>query len=310
MQRFRGFVMGIVASGTFGLLPLFTLPLMGEGMSVQTILAYRILLAAFFMALYMFVRGESMRVHRRELAELAFLSLFYFVSAMLLFSGYKKMNSGLATVLHFSYPIFTTLIMASVFRQYISPVTLIAIVLSIGGVLLSTGALGAGIAADGWSVFIVILSGLVYAIYIVLVNNRPLLRDMNNRRLTLYAMFFSGLYCLIYALGTNTISLPASPYSWGNLMILSLVCTLISNITLVEALKSVGATLGSVLGAVEPMTAVAVGAIFLGERIARINIMGMGLIVVAVVLIVLSPIIDNRVKHRLARFEQNKEMRR
>lgn len=309
MKRFRGFVMGIMASSSFGFLPLFTIPLMSEGMATNAILAYRLLIAALAMALIMLVRGQRLKVSGREFVELAVLSVWYFFSALLLFSGYKHMSSGLATVIHFSYPIFTTLIMALFYRQYISPVTIMAMVLAIGGVMLSIGIWGQGVVAPVFYIIIVVLSGLAYALYMVMVNNRPLLRDMTNQRLTFYAMLLCGIYFLIYSLCTNTMSVPTQPRSWVYLLLLALICTLLSNITLVEALKSVGATLGAVLGAVEPLTAVVLGVLFLGEQIDTQNVIGMVMIVLSVVLIVLSPVIDWHVNQRLLRFERNSSHR-
>lgn len=310
MRQIRGFLMGIVASGSFGFLPLFSLPLMSSGISVSSLLTYRLLLAAIAMGIIVKLRGGSLRIDPYEFFELAVLAVCYFSSAMLLFMGYNYMNSGLATVLHFSYPVFTTLIMFLFYRQYISPVTLAAMVMAITGVLLSTGVFGAsGMMAEPFGIFIVVLSGLAYALYMVLVNNRPRLRDMDNQRLTFYALLFSGVYFLAFSLCNQTMIIPSGVKVWGNLLVLSLFCTLLSNITLVEALKSIGATLGAVLGAVEPLTAVLIGVLFLGETLSTGDIVGMVLIIIAVVLIVLSPRIDRHIGKRLERFDRNRKTR-
>lgn len=43
MNRLKGFIYGLATSVTFGLIPLFTLPLMQGGMSLDSILFYRFL---------------------------------------------------------------------------------------------------------------------------------------------------------------------------------------------------------------------------------------------------------------------------
>ena len=94
MNRFKGFVYGMIASSTFGLIPLFTLPMMGEGLTTDSILTYRMFLACLLVALLMWVRGVSLRTNLRELRWFAFLGFFYYGSAALLFQGYHTMSNG------------------------------------------------------------------------------------------------------------------------------------------------------------------------------------------------------------------------
>ena len=53
---------------------------------------------------------------------------------MFLFWGYNFMAAGIATTLHFTYPIFVTLFMLFVFKEKTSWITLLAIGLAICGV--------------------------------------------------------------------------------------------------------------------------------------------------------------------------------
>lgn len=74
----------------------------------------------------------------------------------------------------------------------------------------------------------------------------------------------------------------------GNLVLLAVVPTVISNITLVLAVQHIGGTLTSVLGAMEPVTAVCIGALIFGEKFTAQEAWGIFLILVAVTLIVLT----------------------
>lgn len=136
MNKFKGFLYGMTASATFGLLPLFTLPTMAEGMTTDSILCYRMLFASLLVAVLMMVRRVNFSVGVRELSWLVLLGFFYYGSAALLFQAYGSMSSGMATTLHFLYPVGVTLIMAVLFKQRPSPFTIIAIVLALSGVAL------------------------------------------------------------------------------------------------------------------------------------------------------------------------------
>ena len=117
MNSLKGIFYGIVTSVTFGLIPLFTLPLMQKGMEFDSILFYRFLFATLALGGMMKLKKESFRIERRDIPMLILLGFFYTGSAMFLFWGYNFMGAGVATTLHFTYPIFVTLLMFLVFRE-------------------------------------------------------------------------------------------------------------------------------------------------------------------------------------------------
>ena len=302
MDRFKGFLFGMIASSTFGLIPLFTLPMMAEGLGTDSILTYRMFLACLLVMILMRVRSVPLRTNLRELKRFAFLGFFYYGSAALLFQGYYSMSSGMATTLHFLYPIGTTLIMAIVFRQKTSIYTVIAIALGLSGVALLSLRGGVGQTSSLTGIILVLLSGLSYAIYLVTVNNVKVLRSMDNLKLTFYAIFFSGVFFLLDALLTGGLQPIPSKWAMLNVLLLALLPTLVSNLALVRAIKSIGSTLTSVLGAMEPLTAIVIGVLFLGEEVSSAMLLGVILILSAVTIIVLSPLLDKNIADRLKRF--------
>ena len=194
MNKFKGFLYGIVASSTFGLLPLFTLPVMGEGLTTFSILSYRMLFASILVAVLMLIGRVSFATNLKELRWFAVLGFLYYGSAALLFQAYGGMASGLATTLHFMYPVSVTIIMALVYKQRPSVVTICAIILSLVGVALlclresSTGV------SSLLSVFLVLLSGVCYAVYLVLVSTVRRINQQNSQKLTFYVLMFSGAF--------------------------------------------------------------------------------------------------------------------
>lgn len=134
MSRIAGFLYGIITSVTFGLIPLFTLPLMQKGMEFDSILFYRFLFATFALAGMMRLKKESFGIEKRDIPWFMLLALFYTASAMFLFWGYDFMGAGVATTIHFTYPVFVTLFLLLLFREKASWVTYLAIVLAVCGV--------------------------------------------------------------------------------------------------------------------------------------------------------------------------------
>lgn len=286
MGNLKGFLYGIATSVTFGLIPLFTLPLMAKGMKFDSILFYRFLFAALALTGMMLFRKESFRIEKKEGLMLTVLGFFYTGSAMFLFWGYSFMAAGIATTLHFTYPVFVTLLMGIFFREKTSWITLLAIGLAICGVArLSLGDGEIRLSATG--VGIVLLSAVAYALYIVTVNKSSV-RQMAGRKLTLYVFIVSTvLFFIKIQIGGALQPIPDTA-SFINLLLLALVPTVVSNITLVHAVHHIGSTLTAVLGAMEPVTAVTVGVLLFGERFTPHLALGVFLIIVAVTMIILS----------------------
>ena len=306
MNKFKGFLYGIVASSTFGLLPLFTLPVMGEGLTTFSILSYRMLFASILVAVLMLIGRVSFATNLKELRWFAVLGFLYYGSAALLFQAYGGMASGLATTLHFMYPVSVTVIMALVYKQRPSVVTICAIILSLVGVALlclresSTGV------SSLLSVFLVLLSGVCYAVYLVLVSTVKRINQQNSQKLTFYVLMFSGAFFMLSTLQGGGLQIIPSASAGINLLLMATLPTLLSNLALVRSVKSIGSTLTSVLGAMEPLTAIIVGILVFDESLRGLMIVGIILILVSVSLIVLSPLLDKRIAERLQRLARNK----
>ena len=306
MNKFKGFLYGIVASSTFGLLPLFTLPVMGEGLTTFSILSYRMLFASILVAVLMLIGRVSFSTNLKELRWFAVLGFLYYGSAALLFQAYGGMASGLATTLHFMYPVSVTVIMALVYKQRPSLVTIGAIILSLIGVALlclresSTGV------SSLLSVFLVLLSGVCYAVYLVLVSMVRRINQQNSQKLTFYVLMFSGAFFMLSTLQGGGLQIIPNASAGINLLLMATLPTLLSNLALVRSVKNIGSTLTSVLGAMEPLTAIIVGILVFDESLRGLMVVGIILILVSVSLIVLSPLLDKRIAERLQRLARNK----
>ena len=82
--------------------------------------------------------------------------------------------------------------------------------------------------------------------------------------------------------------MPPDPQSVGSLVLLAVLPTVVSNITLVLAVQNIGGTLTSVLGALEPLTAVCIGVLAFGEEFTFREGAGIFVILAAVTVIILT----------------------
>ena len=95
-NKAKGFVCGAVAAATYGMNPLFTLPLYEEGMSVDSVLFYRYAFAVLILGILMKLQGQSFALKKNEIFPLIIGGLLFSASSLLLFMSYKHMDAGIA----------------------------------------------------------------------------------------------------------------------------------------------------------------------------------------------------------------------
>ena len=143
MKNFKGIVYAALSSSTFGLAPLFSILLLSDGFSSFEVLSYRWGVASLTLGIVGLAGGCRFRISRQELCTVFFLSLFRAATSLSLVIAYQNISSGVASIIHFMYPLAVALAMALFFRERISWRTAAAIGVSLAGVaLLSAGGIG------------------------------------------------------------------------------------------------------------------------------------------------------------------------
>lgn len=286
MNKINGFLYGLLSSASFGLIPLFTIPAMNAGMHFESILFYRFAFACIALGAILILQGETFKIKIKDIPSLLLLAVFYLLSALFLFWGYKFMPSGIATTIHFMYPVLTTLIMMVFFKEEKSIWRFAAIILAISGVFFLSKGDSLSSSFSFWGLIIVLLSGLGYALYLVAMSQLEIAKT-KGPRLTFYVFLF-GCILLFAGIQINGDLQPIKEWDTArNLILLALIPTIISNLALVRAIKNIGSTLTSVLGAMEPVTAVCVGILIFNEPFTHTIGLGMMLIIGAVMIIIL-----------------------
>lgn len=279
-----GVAFAIISSATFGLIPLFSIPLLERGIGSPTILCYRFMMAAAAMAVVMLLTRRKFKLDFNKLGVVAILSVLYASTAILLIESYEYIPSGIATTVHFLYPLAVTLTMSWLFGEKASATTYIAVVVSLIGVgLLAWGNHTEGDFQRG--VTLALLTVVTYAAYIIgVMRSRASMVD--SLVLTFYVLAIGAVLFFLYALTTTGIEAVHHWNDWRDLVMLALVCTVLSDYALILAIKRIGSTLTSILGSMEPLTAVVVGVVYFGEHFDSSSVAGLILIIAAVVLVI------------------------
>ena len=87
-----GFINGIVSGISFGLIPLFSIPVIATGMGNVSILVYRFLFGSLAMLAMLLARRTDLRVSFSELWRIAVLSTFYIGTALATLECYHYLS--------------------------------------------------------------------------------------------------------------------------------------------------------------------------------------------------------------------------
>lgn len=284
-----GYPAGFLTGVTYGLNPLFAMPLLAAGAAVQNVLFFRYAIATILLGLFIALssaKGMTFRVSFRQLCLLITLGVLFTFSSLLLFMAYSYIPSGLATTLVFLYPAMVAVIMAFLGKMPSWPVWA-----SVGatfiGVAIMTGA-GTGQTLDITGILLSVGSALAYSFFIVIINRSRAIAGVSNTVLTFYALLTGCLIFFIMALRDDAaLTAGISGLSaWCNLVGLAVFPTIVSTATLAVATRNIGATKASVMGVFEPITAIIVGAMVLGESLTTPVIAGITISVAAVVMMI------------------------
>ena len=289
----KGVILAIISAICYGMNPLGALFLYEEGLNVNSVIFYRFIFASILLAIFMLIKKDSFYLKFKEIILLALLGLLFGISAISLFNSFLYMDAGLASTVLFIYPIFVAIIMALFFKEKNSIITILSIVFAFLGVVLLYESDGANVSNFG--IFLVIVSSLCYAIYIVIINQYL---KMSALKVTFYSMLFCTITILIHSFFDSSLNImPLVNFNmWFYTIFLALVPTIISLLFLIKAIQIVGSTSASILGALEPLTAVLIGVYVFNEKITFWLVIGIVFILFGVLLIVLKDYIDKLFK--------------
>ena len=288
-SQLRGVVNGIISGVSFGMIPLFSIPVIAAGMDNVSILVYRFLFGSAAMLAILLLSKTNMRVSLSELLRIVLLAIFYITTALATLECYKYLSSGIATALVYTDPIWCALIGLAFLGDKFSIKLTSSILLASLGVMMMTGVFSGDGTFSMIGLLLGLASGLAYGIYLILVP-RLKVKHIASLKLTFY-VFFTGMWLLIaYSLMTNggVEEVPDSS-CWLDLALLGLIPTAISNICVTVSLKLIDSTIVAILGAFEPLTAMVVGVVILGEPLGFIGVVGGMLILVAVAILTINP---------------------
>lgn len=280
--RSKGLLATMISAVFFGFIPLFVKTICAGGGNSVSAAFYRFFLSVPVLYIYLKAQGISMRITRTEFAKIALITIFgYGGTAVLLFSSYNFIPSGMSTTIHFMYPVFTILGCMIFFKEKVSPLKLLCVALCFGGILLFyNGESGGSVLGMALS----FLSGVTYAFYTIYLEKSGL-QKMENLKLIFYMNTVAAAMILVMALLTAQFTLRLTPLAWGTAVFFATATSLIGVLGYQIGVKCIGPQNAAILSTFEPITSVIVGVLVYREAFSARTLLGCLCVLSAVVIV-------------------------
>ncbi len=277
-----GICCALVSAFLFGIMPFFAQVAFLYGGNAATVACGRFLFGCILCLPFIRATHASITLPAYQLRQILYLSILYAATLVLLFSSYSSIGTGMATALHFIYPIAVLVLAGLLFHTRYAIKHILCIVLcSVGVLLLVLQESHRELALAGTTM--AIISGLTYAIYILWLAHSEL-RLVPIFTITFWLSLFAGVEIGIYAALTNTLTLHMAWQGWIAEGCLGLFSTVLALALFQKSVFLCGELKASLYGNLEPLTGVTIGLLAFHEPMSIPLGIGMACILAATTL--------------------------
>lgn len=285
-MRLKGYALAALAAALYGTNPALAVPMYKMGMNALSVIICRYVLGFLLLGILLLWVQEGIGLKCKEIFPVTLLGITMAISSLALYEAYNYMNPGVASTLLFMYPILTALIMTFFYGEKFRLITCVCLTIMAAGLYLLMFS-AHGVALDFTGVALIALSSLTYAIYLVMIKVSRTIKLIPTIKSLFYQLLAGSVFFSAIALVGGAFTPPHDLGTWVNAWSLALLPTVLSLLCTIKAINYIGPTPTAIFGALEPVTAVCLSWIILGEAVTLREICGGALIIVSTVLVVL-----------------------
>lgn len=271
----------ILSATGFATLAIFGKLAFNAGLTSSSVLAWRFLIAAALLVPYIIASGQW-RLARRDVINAVGLGLIgYSIQAILFFSALKHTSAAVTSLMLYTYPAFVAVISWLVFHEKMTRHRLVALVVSLVGMVLTVPMESKNIASELTGAAIALCSGVWYACYLVFGARR--VRGLKPAATSAYLSIGAAFAFFVSASISGGLQVPERLEVWGVLLAIGGLATVLPVATLFAALARLGVVKTSILSTLEPVITAVFGYMFLAETMSGQQLLGGALVLLGAV---------------------------
>lgn len=250
------------------------------GMPAQSIIFYRVLFAFVILFVFLLISGKLKNVGLKDKKK--YLLLFSILQAMTMvafFVAILEASVSVAVLLLYTAPVYVTVFSPLILKEKLTWRGIIALVLSITGILLIVDPSNLEFSTISIGIIAGIISGITFGFEVMTSKHI-------SRTYTGYSQaFWSFVIAMIMLLPFGFVPFDVVSGNLTGLILLAVIPTILAVSLYFNGLKKVSAANASILGLIEPLSAVILAVLFLNEKLSILEISGGALILVSAALV-------------------------
>lgn len=283
--KYKGILYTVASAAIFGFTPILTRIAYGGGANGVTMTFLRAVLSLPVLWFIVRRRKIPLRVTPGELRDVTLSGILGSgATCIMLYMSYNYISVGLATTLHFIYPLLVAASCILLFRERMNLLKVCALAAGMAGIAFSVDFASPG-GVTGMA--LALLSGVTYTFYIIYVDKSGL-KSMYYFKLSFYLCVMMALVSGVYGLMAGMLTFRLTPMAWLLAVLVSLFASVGALSLFQLGIRYTGASTAAILSTLEPITSIILGVVILKEQISVLKLAGCACILGSVVLITLA----------------------
>lgn len=259
----KGYIYTALSAIIFGLMPLLTKIIIVRGATSLTIPFFRVFYVTIVLFFVLKIKKIDLYLEKRDLISAILTSIFGSgLTIIILNESYNYVDTGIATSLHFLYPLFVAILCCFFYGEKIKKKQILSLSFALVGIIcfMSKGN------GSLFGYFLAIASGLTYAFYLVKMDKSGLVK-MNALKLSFYLALFTTIEIFTMNLFMQEVVFKMDVLSYALLLVLALSSSFLATVLLQKGVLLLGSTRASFICLLEPVTSMIVGILWLNEAL-------------------------------------------
>ena len=284
----KGMSMTAGAGMIFGAFPIFATLFVQYGGNMDTFNLYGFVLTVLLLAIYIPATRKSFAIPKTAVSYTGLAGIMNVVTRVLLTYSYEYLDVGIATTLHFLYPLFAAIIGALFFREKMPAYKWIAFAVACFSVSLFINGVKGGGQLPG--LLLAVSSAITFSLY-MLITEKAGLTTIDPIVFVFYVSLVSAVGCLSLGFvdGNLVAAVPIKAFA------VLLLCAIFNNVVgfalQQQGVRYMGAAMAALFSLFEPVFSCILGIIFLSQVMSISAVFGIVSILLCLAMIV---VLDNR----------------
>jgi drug/metabolite transporter (DMT)-like permease len=289
--RFRGanvgFLLVILTSLLYGVMPAITQRAYAAGMTVETVLTGRYLIGTSLIWLFILVTKKPARVDAKSFWLMMLVGVNIFICVFSMTSSYQFLPGAIASLLVFMYIVIVNAIELITGKERPRPSRIVCLLLTVVGLIAVVYTPTGGSALNPRGILLALLAGGLYAVWALSMGAKSF-RGFSAEVMMGYTLLVPTLANVVKCLLSGQAILPETPEQWLYILLLGLSPGFIAPVAFSTAVRLIGAGTASIINTSEPVFAYFAGLILMSDHLSKNAIFGGVLIIVGILFLNIS----------------------